>query len=238
MSRGRFSEGVDSLIREEDRGELKKLYGEGCLDEPTYGMAPPADPREKTKNRTIMWQQFMYRASTRRRSLTVDDWLGFCEIPAADSIYSNGFVRLWPADDPAPPESCQQLIAHLAHECADAIRAAAVDPRDTVHQHVDELAAFARKYEREHRLDMDCLGLDLLSKRASEVAEAAEWERECYLKAICNWTPFAELAESEDALRCVAEHPGISVRYFGRFREEVLKPGGVQLHDNQVRDTV
>ena len=106
------------------------------------------DPTEKTKNRFIMWQQFMYRASTRRRSLTVDDWLGFCEIPAADSIYSNGFVRLWPADDPAPPESCQQLIAHLAHECADAIRAAAVDPRDTVHQHVDELAAFARKYER------------------------------------------------------------------------------------------
>ena len=102
---------------------------------------------------------------------------------------------------------------------------------------MEGLAAFARKYEREHRLDMDSLGLDDLSKRVSS-SEAAEWERECYLKAICNWTPFAELAESEDALRCVAEHPGISVRYFGRFREEVLKPGGVQLHDNQVRDTV
>ena len=82
---------------------------------------------------------------------------------------------------------------------------------------------------------MDSLGLDELSKR---VSDSAEWERECYLKAICNWTPFAELAESEAALSCVAQHPRISVRYFGRFREEVLKPGGVQLHDNQVRDTV
>ena len=76
----------------------------------------------------------------------MDDWLGFCEIPAAKSLYSNGFVRLWPSDDPAPPENCQQLIAHLAHECADAIRKADYDS-----EHVGELAAFARKYEREHR---------------------------------------------------------------------------------------
>ena len=82
------------------------------------------------------------------------------------------------------------------------------------------------------RLDMDNLGLDDLSKRASS-SEAAEWKRECYLKAICNWTPFAELAESEAALRSVAEHPGISVRHFGRFRDELLTAGG-QHHGHQV----
>ena len=60
-----------------------------------------------------------------------------------------------------------------------------------------------------------------------------EWERECYLKAICNWTPFAELAESEAALRSVAEHPGISVRHFGRFRDELLK-AGEEHHRSQV----
>ena len=65
----------------------------GCLDEPTYVV----DSRERTKTRSIMWQQFMTRASARMRSLTVDDWLGFCEIPAAKSLYSNGFVRLWDA---------------------------------------------------------------------------------------------------------------------------------------------
>ena len=73
---------------------------------------------------------------------------------------------------------------------------------------------------------MDSLGLDDLSKRvSSSTAGAAEWERECYLKAICNWTPFAGVAESEAALRSVAEHPGISVRHFGRFRDELLRAG-------------
>ena len=75
------------------------------------------------------------------------------------------------------------------------------------------------------RLDMDNLQLEDLSKRASSSSEAAEWERECYLKAICNWTPFAELAKSEVALGSVAEHPGISVRHFGRFRDELLRAG-------------
>ena len=57
------------------------------------------------------------------------------------------------------------------------------------------------------------------------------------LKAICNWTPFAELAGSEVALRCVAEHPHISVRHFGRFRGELFGGGGEQHHCNQVCDT-
>ena len=98
--RGRFTEAVDSLIPQEDRGELKRLYGEGCFDE--------AKCEVEAMKKSFVWEQFAIRASVRRKSLTVDDWLGFCEIPAADSLYSNGFVRLWDADDPALPENCQQ----------------------------------------------------------------------------------------------------------------------------------
>ena len=105
--RGRFTEAVDSLIPKEDRGELKRLYGEACFDEPNLEI--------EAKKRPFVWEQFAIRASFRRKSLTVDDWLGFCEIPAADSLYSNGFVRLWDADDPAPPENCQQGRADSKH---------------------------------------------------------------------------------------------------------------------------
>ena len=90
--RGCFSEAVDSLIPMEDRGELKRLYGDDCFDEPKCEI--------ESKKKSFMLEQFANMASFRRKSLTVDDWLGFCEIPAADSLYSNGFVRLWHADDP------------------------------------------------------------------------------------------------------------------------------------------
>ena len=109
--RGRFTEAVNSLIPKEDRGELKRLYGDGCFDEPNLENAA----KKETENRSLLWEQFAIRASVRRKSLTVDDWLGFCEIPAADSLYSNGFVRLWDADDPAPPENCQQGRADSKH---------------------------------------------------------------------------------------------------------------------------
>ena len=60
MFRGCFSECVDSLIPEEDRGELKRIYGEGCLDQqPTCVV----DSRERTKTRSMLCQQFMIRVS-------------------------------------------------------------------------------------------------------------------------------------------------------------------------------
>ena len=175
---------------------MTSFYGEYCLLSPeTFASAPI--------------EELALLEKSARQSLTVDHWIGLHEVDTQD-IFNNRFVEFWPVGD-FGPLSMQQLVAHYAHECVDALESADCATIQGLKEYHAELKSFSKRFVKEETLDMGNMSLGDLVNETEAASE--DWKKEAFLARICQWEIFSEIAADAKVLGCLAQNPALAAKH-------------------------
>jgi hypothetical protein len=180
--------------------DLAPFYGELCLM-PTSDFPPCS----------AIFSQLIQRDGAARESLTVDKWMDFHEIATDDDLLKETLGSFWPSGSVCPG-TYQQLIAHFAYECLEALNEIPLTGQ-SLQGYQQQLDTFAKEFVKEQQLGIEEMSLKALIKAASAVGQEDSWKRECYVEAICLWKSFGDVVERDGALECIATNPLASVKH-------------------------